>query len=115
MVRTESLQIWLLIFALGAVTYLIRLSFIWLFNRWQPPEWLKRSLRFVPITILMAIIVPNLVMPAGVLLPVTGNARLWAGLIAALVAWKTKNVILTIVAGMAALFVFYGWMGYSPE
>jgi branched-subunit amino acid transport protein len=34
-----------------------------------------------------------------------GNARLIAGVIAALVAWRTKNVVLTIAIGMIALWV----------
>ena len=34
-----------------------------------------------------------------------GNLRLPAGLLAALVAWRTRNVLLTITAGMVALWL----------
>lgn len=33
------------------------------------------------------------------------NVRLWAGLLAALVAWRTKNFLLTLAVGMAALWM----------
>jgi branched-subunit amino acid transport protein len=34
---------------------------------------------------------------------VVGNARLAAGVVAAAVAWKTRNTIFTILAGMLCL------------
>ena len=37
------------------------------------------------------------------------NAPLFASLIAVLVAWRTKNLLLTIVIGMAALWL-WGWL-----
>jgi len=33
-----------------------------------------------------------------------GNFRLLAGLVGALVAWRTRNVLLTLAAGMLALW-----------
>jgi branched-subunit amino acid transport protein len=33
------------------------------------------------------------------------NARLLAGILAALVAWRTKNVVFTILVGMTGLLV----------
>jgi branched-subunit amino acid transport protein len=34
-----------------------------------------------------------------------GNLRLLAGVLAALVAWRTKSVLLSIAAGLGALWV----------
>jgi branched-subunit amino acid transport protein len=39
-----------------------------------------------------------------------GNTRLVAGALAALVAWRTKNVLLTIGVGMAALWILQAAM-----
>ena len=39
------------------------------------------------------------------------NPRLLAGIIAALVAWRTRNTMLTILAGMAALWIVQALMG----
>jgi branched-subunit amino acid transport protein len=92
-------------FILGILTFGIRLSFIVILDRWQAPPIIQRSLRFVPIAVLSAIIVPELVMPGGILNISPTNLRLLTGIVAMLVAWKTKNIVWTIVAGMGVLLV----------
>jgi branched-subunit amino acid transport protein len=62
-------------------------------------------LRFVPPAVLTAIIFPELLLPNGTLDISLGNERLLAGLIAALVAWRSGNIVATIIAGMAALLI----------
>lgn len=94
---------WLTILIVGILTFGIRLSFIVILDRWQPPDLIQRSLRFVPVAVLTAIIVPELVMPGGRVDISIGNLRLLAGIVAILVAWKTKNIVWTIIAGMGVL------------
>ena len=96
---------WLIIFCMGAVTYAIRLSLIAAIGRVDVPPLVQRGLRFVPPAVLSAIIFPELLRPGGTFDLSLGNLRLLAGVLAALVAWRTKNVLLTIVVGMAALWV----------
>ncbi|GEJ58149.1 AzlD domain-containing protein [Anaeromyxobacter diazotrophicus] len=88
----------------GLLTFLTRLSFIALLGRFELPPLAARALRFVPPAVLSAIIVPELVLRGGELQLGWRNARLLAGLAAALVAWKSRNVFLTIAVGMAALW-----------
>jgi branched-subunit amino acid transport protein len=100
---------WLPLFvAAGLVTFAIRLSFIALLGRVELPALLTRSLRFVPPAVLSAIILPELLVKDGALDLRPGNVRLIAGVVAAVVAWRTRNVVLTIAVGMAAL-----WMGQA--
>ncbi|MBC8333717.1 MAG: AzlD domain-containing protein [Anaerolineales bacterium] len=94
---------WLTMLTVGILTFGIRLSFIVILDRWQPPELIQRSLRFVPVVVLTAIIVPELVMPGGTVDISISNLRLLAGIVAMLVAWKTKNIVWTIIAGMGVL------------
>ena len=90
--------------AAGVLTFLTRLSFIALLGRFELPPLAARALRFVPPAVLSAIIFPELVLRGGELQLGWRNARLLAGLGAALVAWRTRNVFLTIAVGMAALW-----------
>jgi len=99
------MNIWLTIVIAGLVTYAIRLSFILLIGRREMPVMMQRTLRFVPPAVLTAIIFPEVLMPGGSLDISLGNLRLLAGLLAALVAWRTKNAVLTIVVGLAALWI----------
>lgn len=103
-------KIWLTIAIAGILTFLTRLSFFAVLDRWQPPDVLKRGLRFVPPAVLSAIIFPGLLMPNGSLALSLTNTRLLAGLAAVLVGWRTRNVLLTIAAGMAALYLLQAFI-----
>ena len=98
-------DIWIVMFILGALTFLTRLSFIGLFHRWQTPDLVKRALRYVPVAALMAIIVPELLMSDGVLNLNPLNPRLLAGLAAIVVAVRTRDVTWTIVVGMLVFWL----------
>ena len=99
------MNVWLLLIGMGLVTYTIRLSLIVLIGRVDVPPLIQRALRFVPPAVLSAIILPELLRPGGTLDLSLGNVRLLAGVLAAGVAWRTKNVLLTIGVGMVALWV----------
>ena len=105
------MNIWLVMLLGGLFTFATRLSFILLFHRIKVPDWFRRGLRFVPMAVLSAIILPELTSPNGSLFISWRNPQLLAGLVAILVAWRTKNVILTIVAGMGALLIFQMVLG----
>ena len=105
------MNIWLVMLIGGLLTFATRLSFILLLDRIKVPDWFRRGLRFVPAAVLSAIILPELTNPNGTLFLSWRNPQLLAGAIAILVAWRTKNVILTIVAGMAALLIFQALLG----
>jgi branched-subunit amino acid transport protein len=100
------MTIWLVMLAAGIITYLIRLSLIATVSRYAIPPRLRQALRFVPPAVLSAIISPELFRHAGYLDLSLGNERLLAGLAAVLVAWRTRSVVWTLLAGMAALYLF---------
>ena len=99
------MTLWLLLFAMGAVTYAIRLSVIALLGRIEIPPIVRAGLKYVPTAVLSAIIAPALLRPDGPFNLSISNVRLLAGLIATAVAWRTKNVLLTIVVGMGVMWV----------
>jgi branched-subunit amino acid transport protein len=88
----------------GLVTFATRLSFIALLGRVEVPPFFKRALRYVPPAVLSAIIFTEILVRDGAPDLSPGNERLLAGGAAALVAWRTRNVLLTIAVGMAALW-----------
>ena len=97
------MTLWLLIVLAGAVTFLTRLSFIALLDRLRLPEWFWRALRFVPVAVLSAIILPETVTRNGAIDLSWRNPQLYAAALAILVAWRSRNVLLTILAGMLGL------------
>lgn len=101
----SAASLWLLFFAIGLGTFLLRFLFIYLFGKIAMPNWLSRALRFVPAAALAALVFPALTHPAGHIDLSLHNLRLFAGLGGAIVAWKTRNVLLTILVGMVLLWL----------
>ena len=99
------MNIWLVMLLGGLITFLIRFSLIYLFGKFNVPETMLQALRYVPPAVLSAIIFPELFLRAGTLNISLENTRLLAGLIAIVVAWFTKNTLITIIVGMLALFL----------
>ncbi|MBP6179047.1 MAG: AzlD domain-containing protein [Anaerolineales bacterium] len=101
----STTSIWLLFLAIGLGTFLLRFVFIYLFGKIEMPDWLRRALRFVPAAALAALVFPALTHPAGQLDLSMQNFRLLAGLGGAIIAWRTRNVLLTILIGMILLWI----------
>lgn len=102
--------LWMTIIIVGLLTLGIRLSFLVFMGKAQISPMLQRALRFVPVAVLSALIAPALFLPRSSLDLSPGNIRLIAGLLAILVAWRTKNVLLTIVVGMACLLTLQAFL-----
>jgi len=100
---------WLLILSIGVATYAIRLSFVMFFGKREVPALILRMLRFVPMAVLSAIIWPQLFLSKNVLNLSLNNPRWIAGILAGIIAWRTRNVLLTIVVGMVTLWILQ-WM-----
>ncbi len=94
---------------LGMLTFGLRLSFVLLLERWQPPELVTRALRLVPVAVLTAIFIPEILMHNGSFSVLPFNPRLLAGAAAIFIAWKTKSALWTISAGMA-IFWLATWL-----
>ena len=99
------MNIWLVFVLGGLLTFGMRFLFIYLLGRFEVPETMRRALRFVPPAVLSAIVVPELLIRSDHLDVSLMNFRLLAGLVAVLVAWRTKNTLLTILGGMLALLL----------
>ena len=99
------MNIWVVMLLGGLLTFGMRLSFIYLLGRANVPDAARRALRFVPPAVRSALVLPELLMPSGYLDVGLLNHRWLAGLVAILVAWRTRSILLTILAGMLVLLV----------
>jgi len=99
------MNIWLVMLIGGLITFGMRFSLIYLFGKFEIPETMRRALHYVPPAVLSAIIFPELLYRNNVFDPSLSNTRLLAGIIAILVAWFSKNTLITILVGMATLLI----------
>lgn len=98
---------WLIIAGMTTVTFGVRYPVLAIFSRVELPPVLIRMLRYVPVAVLTAIVVPELFMPDGTIDISTGNSYLIAGLISVGIAWYTKRLLPTILIGMGVFLLLY--------
>ena len=97
--------IWLAVVAIGLVTFSLRFSFVFLFGRVDDVSpGVKRALRFVPPAVFAALAFPAVLALDGSLVGAFADERVPAALLAGLVAWRTENVLATILVGMSVLW-----------
>lgn len=102
---TSDGVIWIAIAGAALGTYALRLSFIELLGYVdEVPPLLERALSFVPAAVLAALVLPDLVSAGGPPLS-AGYERLVAGGLAAVVAWKTEDMLATITVGMVTIWL----------
>jgi len=103
-------QIWFSIIVVGILTYLSRLSFIMFLEKIRLYSLVLRAFKFIPIAVLTAIILPEIIKTGETISFV--YPRVFASLFAICISWRTKNVILTIISGMAMLYLVQYLMNY---
>ena len=108
---TDAWTLWV-IAGLAIITAVTR-SFFFLSNtEWHLPHWAPRGLQYAPIAALSAVVVPEIVMTQGTLIATWQDARIFAAAVGVTVYFVKRDVLLTIVLGMAVylpLHMVLGW------
>lgn len=95
-----------LVLGMMLVTFGVRYPVLALLGHFELPEPVIRALKFVPVAVLTAIIVPAVLCTEEGLHAGVDNPAIFGALAASLVSWKTKNLTPTIFTGMG---IFYLW------
>ncbi|MFZ5943506.1 MAG: AzlD domain-containing protein [Bacillota bacterium] len=94
----------LIIIGMAVVTYLTRIGSLIILQYTGIPHWVEEWLKHVPTAILTALIIPSLILPKGYIDLSINNHYLVAGIVSAIIAYKSRNIIMTIGLGMATIF-----------
>lgn len=92
-----------LIAGMALMTFSLRYALLGLSGRISLSPKLRDALRYVPPSVLAAIVVPTVLMPAD---DAVLSARLIGAIAAIVVGHRTKNLLLTILAGMLVFFLW---------
>ncbi|WP_418319899.1 AzlD domain-containing protein [Piscinibacter sakaiensis] len=98
------MKLWLLIAGMALITFGLRLSFIALAGRFEIPRVIQRALRFAPVAVLTAIVVPLLLNPGPGFTISPDLLRLFCAVVAFLIARQTRNILATVAGGMLLLW-----------
>lgn len=93
---------WLVMVLAGVGTYAIRASFLVFADRLRDlPHDAREALRMVPAATMAALAIPPLLRPEAAWAPL--GPRALAGVLAGIVAWRTRSVLATVVVGLIAV------------
>ena len=101
----------LLILGMMIVTFSARYPVLVLVGRIDLPERVFRALRYVPVAVLSAITIPELFVRDKQIAIIITNAYLIGGIVSIIVAWRTRNLLLTILIGMGTFLLWRVLMG----
>lgn len=99
------MKIWIAVLAVSAATFALRASFIVFADPQRFPRAFRHALKFVPPSVLAAIVALGLAVPGTQVELSAHNLRLMAGLIALVATLFARSTLSTIAVGMAALWV----------
>lgn len=100
----DTLTIWLVIAGTAVITFCLRFSFIALQGRIEIPQVVQRVLRYTPVAVLTAIVVPLLLNPKPGFTVAPDNLRLIAAVAAFFIARASHNILFTVAGGMLLLW-----------
>ena len=93
---------WILIISCGLITFLTRFSMIALLKIEMFNDRIREVLSFVPSAIFPAIIFPAIFLDSSGDFQLENNPKIMAAIIAMLIGIISKNIIATIIAGLAS-------------
>jgi branched-subunit amino acid transport protein len=100
-----------LIAGMAAVTYATRVGFIGVARQFDLHPLLRRSLEYVPVSILAALVFPAILAPTGKMVSPIANVYVWSALITAGVLFATRKQWLAIIMGVASLVLLRHLLG----
>ena len=106
----SDLELWVTLAGMTLISFALRYVPLVMLGRFQLPPHLQQALRYVPASTLVGLVFPALLTSKGQWSIGLDNERLLAGLVAALVAWRFRNILLTLLVGMGALWLLQ-WLG----
>lgn len=96
----DQQTIFLIILGMWLVTYLPRLLPVWFLSRRTLPPPVIAWIRFVPVTVLAALLFPALVVQEQQINLGPDNLFVWAAIPTGLVAWKSRSLFGSVLTGM---------------
>ena len=103
-------MIWFCIFIAGLITFFTRYSMIAFINPNVLSKNTKKVLTYVPSAVFPAIIFPAVFLNSKGYLVSIENPQIWAFMIAVVIGYFFKNILLTIISGLFSFWLFIFWL-----
>lgn len=100
----SNMSLLLLILCLFSASYLPRLFPMLYFSQRQVPQWFSDWMKYVPISLFAALVFKDVFISDNQF-DLIGNIRIIAMLLVAGVAYKTRSMAISVITGLAAVFL----------
>ncbi len=107
----KSSYVWVVLVGMAIANYTLRFIPIAMLSRLKLPRPVERWLSFIPVSVMAALLVGEVLRPDGTWLPPLENPYLFAAIPTALVYFKWRSFLGTTVAGIVFFLVFRTILG----
>jgi branched-subunit amino acid transport protein len=103
--------IWAVIIGMAVANYVVRYPPIAILSRVHLPDPLRRWLSYIPVSVMAALVIGEVVRPDGRWLSPLANPFLWASVATGLVYWRFRSFLGATVAGVIFFLAFRATLG----
>jgi branched-subunit amino acid transport protein len=107
----SAAYIWGVIGAMALANFAVRFPPLAVLSQLALPEWLRRWLSFIPVSVMATLVVGEVARPDGRWIAPLVNPYLWAAAATGLVYWKSRSFLGATVLGIVAFLVFRALLG----
>ncbi len=100
------MTVWIAIICTGCLTFGTRFLPLSPLMLKKLPDWLQLAMKFVPVSVLSAIIIPAIFISEDTgSLVIQGNLRIAAAIVAIFVAYFSRSTAVTILSGLSVIWI----------
>jgi branched-subunit amino acid transport protein len=110
----SPVYVWTIILGMAVTNYVLRAAPFLVLSRVELPTWAQRWLDFVPVSVMSALVVSEVLRPGGAWLLPWENPYLWASMGTGLVYWRWRSLIGSTLAGIAMFIALRCLLGVLP-
>jgi len=105
------MYIWTVIAGMALANFAVRFTPIAVLSRVSMPEWLKRWLSYVPVSVMATLVAGEVMRPDGQWLLSTANPYLWASIGTGLVYWRFRSFLGATLSGIVMFLALRAALG----
>lgn len=107
----SSAYVWSVIAGMAVANLVVRFVPIALLSRVSLPDWARRWLTYIPVSVMAALVVGEVIRPGGDWLVPWQNPYLWASVATGLIYWRFRSFLGATVAGIILFLAFSAVLG----
>lgn len=92
--------VWTVVVGMAVANFAVRFPPVAVLSRLPLPEWLKRWLAYVPVSVMATLVAGEVIRPDGRWLPPLSNPYLWAAVATGFVYWRFRSFLGATLAGI---------------